>query len=56
MSNTKIQENKQKFKNNEENLESKFNSKLISKITNSFKFLFIPKSRIERFQVSGMQY
>lgn len=56
MSNTKIQENEQTYNNIEENLESKHNSKLISKITNSFKFLFIPKSRIERFQESGIQY
>jgi len=56
MSNTKIQEKEQEFNNIEENLEGNFNSKLISKITNGFKFLFIPKPRIERFQASGMQY
>jgi len=56
MSNTKIQENKQNFERLEENLEATFDSTLISKITNGFKFLFIPKSRIERFQASSIQY
>jgi len=56
MSNTKIQENEQNYNQIEEKLEGNHNSKLISKIANSFKLVFIPKFRIERFQESGARY
>ena len=56
MNNTKIQENEQIFNNSEENLEGNFTSKLASRVISSFKLVFFPKSRIERLQVSSMQY
>jgi len=55
MSKAKIQENKQKIGTIEEKPKINPNSKLISRFANSFKILFNRKSRIEQFQVTGIQ-
>ena len=55
MSRTEIQENKQKIDNNEEEIKTNIDSTLITKLTNSFKFLVNPKFRIERIQTYNLQ-
>ena len=55
MSKAKVQESKQKIETIEEKPKINPNSKLISRFANSFKILFIRKSRIEQFQVTDIQ-
>ena len=56
MSKTKIQENKQKIDTVKEKPKINPNSKLISRFASGFKILFIRRSRIKQFHVTGIQY
>ena len=54
MSRTKVQENKREIDLNEE--QPVVNPSVISTVINSFKFLFMSKSRIERLQETNLQH